>query len=76
MAKKQARVASVPTLASVHRFRDVVGVYASRDNGTLYLSADEAKRFGEALLRAAQSIRTESFLDSNVPQYTLTDGES
>jgi len=62
----------VPTIASVHRFRDVVGVYAGDGaGGTVYLSAAEAKAVGQAMVDAAESIGRESFVDSNVAGVTI-----
>lgn len=69
MARKVIRERKV--LVNVHRFRDTVAVYAAHDDGTIYLSAKDAREFAESILTAVSSIETEKFVDSNVPSYTL-----
>lgn len=70
MAKRKNH-SSRTTLASVHRFRDMVAVYAAKDDGTLYMTAKDARAFAEAILVAVSSVESEKFVDSNVPQYIL-----
>lgn len=53
----------------IHRFRDAAGVSAGRGE-TVYLTADEAARAGQALLAVAASIRSESFVRS--PNLTVS----
>lgn len=73
MARKR-QTKSPALVAHAYRFGDMVALYAANpvDSGTLYLSAADARQFAEALIRAAESIETESFIDSDVPQFVLT----
>jgi hypothetical protein len=50
----------------VHRFRDSVGVHiAASDNGTAYLSWQQALEIARALVSVARSIKDERFADSS-----------
>jgi hypothetical protein len=50
----------------VHRFRDSVGVHiAASDNGTAYLSWQQALEIARALVSVARSIKEERFADSS-----------
>lgn len=52
-------------VASVHRFRNTVGVYVGSGE-TQYLTARQARELAKALTVAARSVEREKFTDSNV----------
>lgn len=58
-------------LASVHRFRDMAGVYIADDNQTTYLTAAQARTVGEKLIEVATSIESESFITSTIENLTI-----
>ena len=52
--------------ARVHRFRDTVAVcFTGVDGVTVYLSASEARALSDTLNRAAESVETTNFIESN-----------
>lgn len=57
--------------ASVYRFRDHVAATVKSEDGTAYLTAPEARALAAALLRAARSVESEDFADSNVGTFRL-----
>ena len=52
--------------ASVHRFRNLVALYVPGLDETVYLSHQEAGKLARALNKAARSVRSETFLNSQV----------
>lgn len=61
----------MPNHIQVHRFRD--NVAASLGTGpTVYMAPDDATAFALALLKAAQSCRTETFAKSTCGTFQAT----
>lgn len=62
MHRRTHTPAPVPR-AGVHRFRDRVAAHLN-DGSTTYLHPDDAEQFARTLLACAESVRSESFQES------------
>ena len=68
---------SAPTIARIHRFRNAVALHVGTGE-TVYLSAEQALQFGQALRDCADDCREVKFTDSTfelVAVLALPEGE-
>ena len=57
-------------MARVHRFHDKVAAYLGTGQ-TVYMAAEEARAFGQALLICAQSVEEETFIKSTCGTFDI-----
>ena len=56
-------------MAQVHRFHDKVAVWL--DGDTRYLTAEEAIKFGNQMVRYGRDVKARTFLESNVGTFNM-----
>lgn len=56
-------------MAQIHRFHNKVAVYV--DGSTKYLTAKEAIRYGNELVKYGRDVKRSTFLDSNIGTFNM-----